>query len=327
MLNLSRGRLPEAIAHGEAVIASWPEVSHTPVAGRWVSTAVRCLCEALLDRGEAGRARELAVEWSAAVDSEDIEFGMVRFARALVALHDLDVDAAHADFLAYGEICRQVGYEDRTTLWRLGAARAAAGRGDRDEAERLASEALEIALTWGTPGGIGTARHIHALVGDPDLCVAGLEEAIDSLAASPLRLTLAHATIDLGIALRRQGARARARTALADGMELAARCGALGVAERARGELRILGARPRRLMFSGVEALTATERRIAGLAAAGMTNRAIAHDLFVTLKTVETHLGNAYRKLGIRSRAELPAVLGAGDARRPGGPVPTPSSV
>jgi DNA-binding NarL/FixJ family response regulator len=58
-----------------------------------------------------------------------------------------------------------------------------------------------------------------------------------------------------------------------------------------------------------VEALTASERRIATLAAEGLSNPEIAQALFVTKKTVETHLGNAYRKLGIRSRRELGAAL------------------
>jgi DNA-binding CsgD family transcriptional regulator len=71
----------------------------------------------------------------------------------------------------------------------------------------------------------------------------------------------------------------------------------------------VLGARPRRLMFTGVESLTASERRVAELAAEGMPNREIAQRLFVTLKTVEFHLGNAYRKVGVSSRKELPTVL------------------
>jgi DNA-binding CsgD family transcriptional regulator len=83
------------------------------------------------------------------------------------------------------------------------------------------------------------------------------------------------------------------------------------LAERARAELLVLGARPRRLMFSGVEALTATERRVAAMAAEGLSNREIAQSLFVTKKTVETHLRSVYRKLSIASRSELPAQLAA----------------
>ena len=63
--------------------------------------------------------------------------------------------------------------------------------------------------------------------------------------------------------------------------------------------------------MSGVGSLTASERRVADLAVDGRTNRDIAQTLFVTPKTVEVHLTNAYRKLGIRSRRELPGVLAA----------------
>ncbi|MDQ3768080.1 MAG: helix-turn-helix transcriptional regulator, partial [Actinomycetota bacterium] len=70
------------------------------------------------------------------------------------------------------------------------------------------------------------------------------------------------------------------------------------------------GARPRRAMRRGLEALTPSERRVAGLAAGGRTNREIAQALFVTPKTVEVHLSHAYRKLGVNSRSQLTGALG-----------------
>jgi DNA-binding CsgD family transcriptional regulator len=68
------------------------------------------------------------------------------------------------------------------------------------------------------------------------------------------------------------------------------------------------------LVFSGAEALTPSERRVAELAAEGRGNQEIAQTLFVTAKTVENHLGRAYRKLGISSRRELAAALSGADA-------------
>jgi DNA-binding CsgD family transcriptional regulator len=62
--------------------------------------------------------------------------------------------------------------------------------------------------------------------------------------------------------------------------------------------------------MTGAGALTAAERRVAERAATGQTNRAIAEALFVTTKTVELHLRNAYRKLGVSSRGELAGALG-----------------
>lgn len=79
--------------------------------------------------------------------------------------------------------------------------------------------------------------------------------------------------------------------------------------ERARAELRAAGARPRREALGGVESLTPSERRVAGMAAEELTNREIAQAHFVTSKTVEVHLSNAYRKLEIRSRRELVGAL------------------
>ncbi|HWN27767.1 MAG TPA: helix-turn-helix transcriptional regulator, partial [Actinomycetospora sp.] len=75
-------------------------------------------------------------------------------------------------------------------------------------------------------------------------------------------------------------------------------------------ELVATGARPRRLRSSGADALTPTERRVASMAAEGLTNRAVAQALFVGEKTVETHLGSVYRKLGITARSQLTAALG-----------------
>ena len=70
------------------------------------------------------------------------------------------------------------------------------------------------------------------------------------------------------------------------------------LAERAPEELAATGARPRRSRLSGVDALTASERRVARMAARGVGNVEIAQSLFVTRKTVEKHLGNVYTKLG-----------------------------
>ena len=76
-----------------------------------------------------------------------------------------------------------------------------------------------------------------------------------------------------------------------------------------RSELYAAGARPRTTALGGVDALTASERRVAAFAAEGQSNRDIAQALFVTQRTVETHLTHAFRKLGIASRSALAAAL------------------
>jgi DNA-binding CsgD family transcriptional regulator len=119
-----------------------------------------------------------------------------------------------------------------------------------------------------------------------------------------------YALIELGAALRRANRRAAAREPLQQAADRASRGGARAAYERARIELAATGARPRREAFlSGPASLTPSERRIAELAAGGQTNREIAHALFVTPKTVEYHLRNAYRKLDIEARGELAEAL------------------
>jgi DNA-binding CsgD family transcriptional regulator len=109
----------------------------------------------------------------------------------------------------------------------------------------------------------------------------------------------------------------KARDILRPALDLAHRCGALALTERARTELVAAGGRPRRLVLSGLDSLTPSERRIAQLAAAGLSNRDIAQNLFITTRTVEGHLTHAYHKLDITSREQLPAALTAPAATLP----------
>jgi DNA-binding NarL/FixJ family response regulator len=120
----------------------------------------------------------------------------------------------------------------------------------------------------------------------------------------------ASAYMELGAALRRGGRPIEAREPLRLAVDLAHRCGENALKERALAELRATGARPRRPLIAGTGALTPGERRIAELAAAGRQNREIASELVVTVATVEYHLRNAYRKLGIASRSDLAEALG-----------------
>ena len=134
------------------------------------------------------------------------------------------------------------------------------------------------------------------------------------LADSPAQLEHARAVIDLGAALRRAGHVRQARTRLRAGIEAAAACGAIPLIRRGEQELAASGLRRRGrarggAALSGPDALTPSETRITRLAARGLSNPEIAKTLFVTRKTVEMHLGNAYRKLQIASRNELGGVI------------------
>jgi DNA-binding CsgD family transcriptional regulator len=125
-------------------------------------------------------------------------------------------------------------------------------------------------------------------------------------------LERARALTDLGAMLRRRNRRSEARELLRDALDAARRCGAKRLVEQAETELRATGARPRRLVLSGLDSLTASERRIAELAGRGLTNREIAQTLFVTARTVEGHLTSIFRKLQLDSRNELPTALAGG---------------
>ena len=147
------------------------------------------------------------------------------------------------------------------------------------------------------------------VAGPTDERQAWLEKAVATLENSPARLELARVTCELGADLRRRGERSAARDMLRRAHALAAECGATRLANRARDELSRSGARLIREPVSGVEALTPSEVRVAELAAEGLTNREVAQALFVSEKTVETHLGRVYRKLDIKSRHALPGAL------------------
>ena len=212
------------------------------------------------------------------------------------------------------EPLRQPGADG--TAWRSGAAlpwrslavSALLLDGNREAAVQLGEADVAAAVEFGAPRDIGVARRGYArAIGADGLPV--LELAVGDLRHACAPLELARALVDMGATLRRSKQRTASRAPLLEGLELAHRCGARALAEQARVELRAAGARPRSPMRSGVEALTPSEYRVAELAARGLANSDIAQTLFVTTRTVETHLTAAYRKLGIASRSSLASVL------------------
>ena len=214
----------------------------------------------------------------------------------------LDAAEAHARFVRdHGGLAMPVGRHAALPLARLAA-------GDRAGALRAAEDYLAHEHVHPLPDRVAAALRILARI-DSDHAVDLLTEAVSLHSGANMRVEQAAAHVDLGVVLRRAGKRTEARTVLEHGADIATACQANVLAGRAREELNILGAKPRRLAFSGVESLTASERRIADLAAAGPTNREIAQQLYLTRKTVENHLSNVYRKLDIGSRDQLGAVL------------------
>jgi DNA-binding CsgD family transcriptional regulator len=190
--------------------------------------------------------------------------------------------------------------------WRLQAAIALAATGDADRARELLSDQRAVTARWGIPRARAALQRAHGLVeSDP----FQLEAAVATLEHVSAPLERARTLIDLGAMRRRAGQRSEAREVLRAGLDLAHRCGADGLGARATEELAACGARPRRMLLTGPESLTAAERRVATLAGRGMSNPEIAQALYVSRKTVETQLASVYRKLDINSRGQLPAAL------------------
>ena len=192
---------------------------------------------------------------------------------------------------------------------RAGAAQALLALGDVRRARELAEAELADTRRFGGRRALGIALRAAGLARGGAKGLAMLEESAAVLGESPAVLERAASLVEWGAALRRAGQRSQARRVLSQGLDGAARCGAQPLAARAREELRVAGARPRRDWSVGVEALTPSELRIVRLARDGRTNRQIAQELYVSIKTVEGHLARAYGKLGIASREELDRVL------------------
>jgi DNA-binding CsgD family transcriptional regulator len=193
--------------------------------------------------------------------------------------------------------------------WRSAAALSLAELGRTEEARDLAADEVRRAQSFGAPRAIGIALRAQALVGPPADRSETLAAALDVLAPSPARLEHARVLADLGATLRATGQRKAAREPLLEALALADRCGGQVLERRVRTELAAIGIRPRTSSHTGVNALTPSELRVVELASTGATNREIAQTLFVTEKTVETHLGRAFRKLDVSSRRQLPEVL------------------
>ena len=170
---------------------------------------------------------------------------------------------------------------------------------------------LELARDYGAPRAIGVALRTLGLVAGDEDGIEALEESLEVLEASPARLDTSRTLVALGGAMRRAGRRRDARGPLREGLDLARRCGASALADHALAELRAAGGRPRRQELTGAEALTPSEKRVVALAVEGLSNPQIAQALFVTRRTVEMHLTNAYRKLDVSSREELAGALRA----------------
>jgi DNA-binding CsgD family transcriptional regulator len=304
---LRRGALADADeALRQYVMATEPRAGGVAV-GRAYAMAYLTLVR--LEQGDAAGAHEALALTGDSTPNSDGDIQSRRAAIELLLAEGSWADAIDALDVYRGRLRRVVN----PTWAPYGSllARALCGLGRTEDAVAAAADEVDAARRWGAPGTIGASLRALGTAldadGSPD-CLTVLEEAVAATAQSPARLEHAKNLMAWGSALRRRGRPTAAREPLARAAELATVCGARPLAERAHDEVRAAGGRRQTRGVFGPDALTPSERRVAALAAAGNTNKAIAQQLFVTPKTVEVHLSSTYRKLGITSRSELEAV-------------------
>jgi DNA-binding CsgD family transcriptional regulator/tetratricopeptide (TPR) repeat protein len=303
---LRQGRLADAVADAELALDAqrfgWR---------RYVTMAHAIRADALRELGQLDEAQRALV---LAAEVEDPRLLMSEPRRRLASARlDLARHLYPQAFVALTELGEVVsgrfGAERTVMPWRACAAFAALQAGEPEPARDLIAAELALARRAQIPVSTGRALRVSSLIEGGETGIELLCQAVTELRPAHARLELATALVDLGGALRRAARRRDSRASLEEGLDLALRCGARPLAERARDELRATGARPRSQPRDGVDALTASELRVAKMATGGLSNREIAQALFVTTKTVEFHLRHVFQKLDISSRRELRGVV------------------
>ena len=301
-----RGDLTAGEADARAVL----EALGRPPPRLFCILAAGVLAGALIERGEYDEADRVLASYQDDLQSTSQTAAVLRSAWGRLRFAQRRFDEAVRLFAAEGEIAVATGASSPSFLpWRSDAAVAELALGDVDAARRHSEEELELARAFGTPRALGVALRAAGLVAGGERGEQLLREAVEVLDSPDTRLEQARARTDLGALLRRGNRRVDAREMLRQAVDAAHRIGARSLADRAETELRATGAKPRRVLLTGLEALTASELRIAELAAEGLTNREIAQTLFVTDRTVEGHLTNVFSKLTVTARTELRAAL------------------
>ena len=271
------------------------------------------LVEALVEGGDLLAAEQELAPLDSEAEGGSLAAEVLRLARGRLRVEQGRFADGLEDFLAVGARLTRAEVTCPSYLpWRSEAALAHLALGDPELARKLAEEELDLARTFGAPRALGVAKRAAGLAVGGEQGELLLREAVEAFERSGARLERARILADLGAVLRRRNRRTEARELLRESLDGAHRLGARRLASRAETELRATGARPRRVVLSGLDSLTASERRIAELASQSLTNREIAQLLFITDRTVEGHLTSVFRKLQLDSRTALLAALGDG---------------
>jgi DNA-binding NarL/FixJ family response regulator len=228
-----------------------------------------------------------------------------------------NLEQAEASLSRAADLGDRIGFAE-PAAWRFHAnhIEAVIGLGDLDRAETLLGRLDGWGRGTGRAWTLATAARCRGLLlaarGDTDGAVQALEQALRHHQRLAMPFELGRTLLVMGQAQRRAKRKKIAKDHLERALGIFESLPAPPWAERARAELSRIGLRPPAPL-----ALTATEERVAALAASGHTNRQVAQALLLSPRTVEDNLARIYRKLGISSRAELGAAMARAEPRRP----------
>jgi DNA-binding CsgD family transcriptional regulator len=197
------------------------------------------------------------------------------------------------------------GYRDGSPRPMAELIEAAVRSGEPQIARAALDRLVETTGPAGTDWALGVEARSRALVGNDQEADAFYREAIERLGRTTIRMQLGRTHLLYGEWLRRQRRRVEARHQLRVAYDLLSEFGMHAFAERARGELEATGEHARKRVVESVDQLTPQETQVSRLAAAGHTNREIAARLYISASTVEYHLHKVFRKLDVKSRAQL----------------------
>jgi DNA-binding CsgD family transcriptional regulator len=232
----------------------------------------------------------------------------VRYLRALIRSAQGRHQEAVEDILAQLALDRTRSVPSLTIKSELTAAPILWAAGLHDLARELADQGMQIAFLRELPSQTGTAKVCVGMIRGGKSGIELIGEGCSLLKDTPRRLEYAQALLAYGSGLRRAGKRTMSQELLAEAMGLASSCGSRAVADRARQELNTTGIRTLGIGESN-DVLTPAERRVAEMAALGLSNPEIAQELYLSRRTIEAHLRSIFRKLNISSRQEIEASL------------------